>query len=71
MDAAQYKDYVLTLLFMKYVSDKHAGKSNVIIEVPKDGSFADAVKLKIVVSVVLRTWWRKGGNGFSNGGLMC
>ena len=23
MDASQYKDYVLTLLFMKYVSDKH------------------------------------------------
>ena len=22
MDASQYKDYVLTLLFMKYVSDK-------------------------------------------------
>ena len=26
MDASQYKDYVLTLLFMKYVSDKYAGK---------------------------------------------
>ena len=25
MDASQYKDYVLTLLFMKYVSDKYAG----------------------------------------------
>ena len=23
MDASQYKDYVLTLLFMKYVSDKY------------------------------------------------
>ena len=26
MDASQYKDYVLTLLFMKYVSDKYAGE---------------------------------------------
>ena len=27
MDASQYKDYVLTLLFMKYISDKYAGNS--------------------------------------------
>jgi len=25
MHASQYKDYVLTLLFKKYVSDKYAG----------------------------------------------
>ena len=46
MDASQYKDYVLTLLFMKYVSDKYAGDPNAIIEVPKGGSFADMVTLK-------------------------
>jgi type I restriction enzyme M protein len=46
MDASQYKDYILTLLFMKYVSDKYAGKTDVIIEVPEGGSFADMVKLK-------------------------
>ncbi len=46
MDASQYKDYVLTLLFMKYVSDKYAGKADALIEVPKGGSFADMVKLK-------------------------
>ena len=46
MDASQYKDYVLTLLFMKYVSDKYAGKSGAVIEVPKGGSFADMAKLK-------------------------
>jgi type I restriction enzyme M protein len=46
MDASQYKDYVLTLLFMKYVSDKYAGKPDAIIEVPKGGSFADMVRLK-------------------------
>ena len=27
MDAPQYKNYILTLLFMKYVSDKYAGSS--------------------------------------------
>ena len=46
MDASQYKDYVLTLLFMKYVSDKYAGKPDAIIEVPEGGSFVDMVKLK-------------------------
>src|SRR5687768_17470956 len=46
MDASQYKDYILTLLFMKYVSDKWAGKSDTLIEVPPGGSFGDMVKLK-------------------------
>ncbi len=26
MDASQYKDYVLVLLFIKYISDKYAGQ---------------------------------------------
>ena len=26
MDASQYKDYILTLLFMKYVTDKYKGQ---------------------------------------------
>ena len=46
MDASQYKDYVLTLLFMKYVSDKYAGKSDTLIDVPEGGGFADMAKLK-------------------------
>ena len=46
MDASQYKDYVLVLLFVKYVSDKYAGDPNALIEVPKGGSFADMVALK-------------------------
>jgi type I restriction enzyme M protein len=46
MDASQYKDYILTLLFMKYVSDKYAGQPDAVIEIPKGGSFADMVKLK-------------------------
>jgi len=46
MDPSQYKDYILTLLFMKYVSDKYAAKSGALIEVPEGGSFADMVALK-------------------------
>ncbi len=46
MDASQYKDYVLVLLFVKYVSDKYYGKDGALIEVPDGGSFADMVKLK-------------------------
>src|SRR6266566_3259795 len=46
MDASQYKDYVLVLLFIKYVSDKYAGQPNALIEVPEGGSFADMVALK-------------------------
>ena len=46
MDASQYKDYVLTLLFMKYVSDKYAGQPDALIDVPPGGGFADMVKLE-------------------------
>ena len=43
MDASQYKDYVLVLLFVKYVSDKYAGDPDGLIEIPEGGSFADMV----------------------------
>jgi type I restriction enzyme M protein len=46
MDASQYKDYVLTLLFMKYVSDKYASDPYGDIVVPQGGSFKDMVALK-------------------------
>ena len=47
MDASQYKDYVLTLLFMKYVSDKYSGSDDFAdITVPPGGGFADMVALK-------------------------
>lgn len=46
MDASQYKDYVLVLLFMKYVTDKYYGKEDALIEVPDGGSFHDMVALK-------------------------
>ena len=46
MDASQYKDYVLVLLFIKYVSDKYAGQPYAPIDVRPGGSFADMVALK-------------------------
>jgi type I restriction enzyme M protein len=46
MDASQYKDYVLVLLFVKYVSDKYADQRGTLLDVPKGGSFADMVALK-------------------------
>jgi type I restriction enzyme M protein len=46
MDASQYKDYVLTLLFVKYVSDKAKTDANSLIDVPQGGSFDDLVALK-------------------------
>jgi type I restriction enzyme M protein len=46
MDASQYKDYVLVLLFIKYVSDKYAGVPDAPITIPKGASFKDMVELK-------------------------
>lgn len=46
MDASQYKDYVLVLLFVKYVSDKYGGRSMALITVPPGGGFADMVAIK-------------------------
>jgi type I restriction enzyme M protein len=46
MDASQYKDYVLVLLFIKYVSDKYAGQPFAPITIPKGASFKDMVALK-------------------------
>jgi type I restriction enzyme M protein len=46
MDASQYKNYVLTMLFMKYVSDKYLGDPEALLEVPEGGSFDDIVALK-------------------------
>ena len=46
MDASQYKDYNLTLLFVKYVTDKFKGVKYADITVPEGGSFDDMVALK-------------------------
>lgn len=46
MDASQYKDYILTLLFVKYVSDKYQGDDHGLIDIPPGGSFKDIWELK-------------------------
>lgn len=46
MDASQYKDYILTLLFVKYVTDKARSDPRSLITVPKDGSFEEMEKLR-------------------------
>src|SRR5579862_4924500 len=46
MDASQYKDYILVLLFIKYVSDKYADQLFAPITIPAGASFKDLVALK-------------------------
>jgi len=46
MDASEYKDYVLLMLFIKYISDKYAGVPYAPINVPQGASFKDMVALK-------------------------
>jgi type I restriction enzyme M protein len=46
MDASQYKDYVLVLLFVKYISDKYAGVPFAPITIPPGASFKDMAALK-------------------------
>lgn len=46
MDPSQYKNYILTLLFVKYVTDKFKGIKYAEIDIPEGGSFDDIVALK-------------------------
>lgn len=46
MDASQYKDYVLVVLFVKYISDKAKKDTDMLISVPEGCSFDDMVALK-------------------------
>ncbi len=46
MDASQYKDYVLVMLFVKYISDKAKTDPDFIMEIPMGCSFDDLIKLK-------------------------
>ena len=46
MDSSQYKDYILTLLFVKYVSDKSQNDPDALIEIPTGASFSDMISLK-------------------------
>lgn len=46
MDASQYKNYVLTMLFLKYISDKVKADSGLYFKLPEGCSFDDIVELK-------------------------
>ena len=48
MDASQYKDYVLFMLFIKYISDKYANYDGFEppVVIPQGASFKDMVALK-------------------------
>lgn len=48
MDASQYKDYVLFMLFIKYISDKYADSDDFAppVVIPKGASFKDMIQLK-------------------------
>jgi type I restriction enzyme M protein len=48
MDASQYKDYVLFMLFIKYITDKYGNSSEFAppVTIPKGASFRDMIALK-------------------------
>ena len=48
MDASQYKDYVLFMLFIKYISDKYANSDDFApaVNIPPGASFKDMIALK-------------------------
>ena len=48
MDASQYKDFVLFMLFIKYISDKYGDAQSFAppVIIPKGASFKDMVVLK-------------------------
>ncbi|MBB6187533.1 class I SAM-dependent DNA methyltransferase [Rhodanobacter sp. MP7CTX1] len=48
MDASQYKDYVLFMLFIKYITDKYGDSDDFAppVTIPKGASFKDMIALK-------------------------
>jgi type I restriction enzyme M protein len=48
MDASQYKDYVLFMLFIKYISDKYGSSDDFAppVTIPQGASFTDMIALK-------------------------
>ena len=48
MDASQYKDYVLFMLFIKYISDKYGNSNDFAspVTIPAGASFQDMIALK-------------------------
>ncbi|HUX17982.1 MAG TPA: type I restriction-modification system subunit M N-terminal domain-containing protein [Acidithiobacillus sp.] len=53
MDASQYKDYVLVLLFVKYVSDKAERDPDSLLEVPYGGSFSTRSMISTAVLMMV------------------
>jgi hypothetical protein len=56
MDASQYKDYVLVMLFIKYISDKWAGQPYAPITIPEGASFADRVEFGTFAAYEMIIW---------------
>ena len=48
MDASQYKDYVLFMLFIKYITDKYGNSADFAppVTIPRGASFTDMIALK-------------------------
>jgi len=48
MDASQYKDYVLFMLFIKYITDKYGNSTDFTppVTIPKGASFKDMLALR-------------------------
>ena len=48
MDASQYKDYVLFMLFIKYITDKYGNSKDFAppVTIPKGASFTDMLELR-------------------------
>src|SRR5215471_12484028 len=48
MDASQYKDYVLFMLFIKYISDKYGNTADFApaVTIPRGASFDDMLELR-------------------------
>ena len=57
MDASQYKDYVLFMLFIKYVSDKYDDSDDFApaVVIPKGASFKDMIALKGKATLATRS----------------
>lgn len=51
MDPSQYKDYVLTLVFVKYITDKFLGVKYAPIKIPEGCSFEDFKALRNTANI--------------------
>lgn len=51
MDPSQYKDYVLTLVFVKYITDKFLGMKYAPIKIPEGCSFEDFKALRNTANI--------------------